>query len=66
MTVIYSPMPVELMFPSQIPTNRHYIQKEGRLMEVELLDFNQAKIVRIISTDPRDYLDDKYQPGNFL
>jgi len=36
----------------------------GRLtLEVEPLGFSQARVIRLISTDPADYLDSPYQPG---
>ena len=63
MSVLYTTMPLELMFPSEESTNRQYVKRQGRLMEVELVDYNQAKLVRLFSTDPNDYLNEQLQPG---
>lgn len=36
------------------------------LMEVEPIDMFSGKIVRIISSNPQDYLDPQYQPGSLF
>lgn len=38
----------------------------GVTMELELEEDFQAKIVRVISTDPRDYLNPSFQPGSTI
>ncbi|WP_338834836.1 hypothetical protein MHLNE_11310 [Moorella humiferrea] len=65
---IYSPMPWELIWEGAENFYPNYQEiKVGRLtLEVEPLSFNRARVVRLISTDPADYLDGPYQPGAFL
>lgn len=38
----------------------------GVTMELELEENFQAKVVRVISTDPRDYLNSSFQPGSTI
>jgi len=38
----------------------------GGFVNAEPLAFNQIRIVEVISTDPMDYLNIKYQPGNVV
>jgi hypothetical protein len=35
-------------------------------MLVELVGINQAKIVRLLSCQPNDYLNEAYKPGAFI
>lgn len=65
---IYSPMPWELIWEGVENFNPNYQEiKIGRLtLEVETLSLNRARVVRLISTDPADYLDSPYQPGAVL
>lgn len=35
----------------------------GGLMQVEPIDLFSGKVVRIISSNPQDYLDPQHQPG---
>ncbi|HEX3011554.1 MAG TPA: YlzJ-like family protein [Syntrophomonadaceae bacterium] len=38
----------------------------GGFIEAEPLDYNHVKVKSIISTDPMDYLNSRYQPGEIL
>lgn len=60
--MLYTIYPPELIF--QTEEKRHYftIEMEGRTFIMELLD-GQAQIVRLISPDPVDYLNPRWQPG---
>ncbi|CAM3360248.1 YlzJ-like family protein [Marinicrinis lubricantis] len=42
------------------------IQVEGVTMQVEPMSTGQAKIVRLISSDPNDYLNPRLQPGSII
>ncbi len=39
---------------------------DGITMEIKVDTFNSGEIVRIISSDPNDYLNMNYQPGTKL
>lgn len=66
MSVIYTTMPMELMFPENTVANKEYRYHNGRLMEVDLGEGEQARVVRLFSTDPADFLEEQYQPGSYL
>jgi len=36
---------------------------DGVTMEIKVTDINAGEIVRVISSDPNDYLNAQYQPG---
>ncbi|MDN5345043.1 MAG: hypothetical protein PWQ18_1157 [Clostridia bacterium] len=65
---LYTPLPPELIWEGQESFCPQFQEiKIGKLtLEVEPLGFNQARIVRLISTDPADYLSSPYQPGSVL
>ncbi|MDK2820545.1 MAG: hypothetical protein PWP31_510 [Clostridia bacterium] len=66
--MIYSPIPPEVIWEGAL----NYSPKLEKIkinnieVEVEPLNLNQARIVRIFSTDPYDYLDNAYQPGSII
>jgi hypothetical protein len=35
----------------------------GGLVSLEMISFSQARVVDVISTDPKDFLDRRWQPG---
>lgn len=60
-------MPEELVF-AQESNASHYeeIEYGGAKMMVEKVSDSQCRIVRLLSTDPLDYLRQDLQPGNVL
>jgi hypothetical protein len=42
------------------------ISREGLLMQVEPMEAPYARLHRIFSTDPEDYLDPRWQPGSVV
>ncbi|PTX58642.1 YlzJ-like protein [Melghirimyces profundicolus] len=60
----YSVIPAEFAWvdPSQEPETRE-VEVEGVSMLVEMTGSGEGRIVRLFSTDPRHYLDSRYQPG---
>ncbi|GEA19863.1 MAG: hypothetical protein PWR22_82 [Moorella sp. (in: firmicutes)] len=65
---IYSPMPWELIWEGaeNFCPRRQDIKVGHLTLEIEPLSFNQARVVRLISTDPVDYLAGPFQPGTIL
>lgn len=65
--ILYTAMPLELVLEG---IDRKYDFKEidynGIKIIIEPLDINHGKIVRIISSNPRDYLNDKLSPGTII
>lgn len=66
--LIYSPMPPELIWEGYDEFKPQYeeINLDGILIQIEPLGNNHARVVRIFSTDPPDYLNSLYQPGNII
>lgn len=66
--ILYSPMVPELVWEGAEEYRPVFKEiKVGRMtLVVEPLTFTQARVVRLISTDPADYLYSPYQPGKIL
>jgi hypothetical protein len=65
---IHSIMPLEVIFAGADQQTYDYVEVtfEGILMLVELVGINQAKIVRLLSCQPNDYLNEAYKPGALI
>lgn len=64
----YTPLPLEDVFagwdqPGEAPQE---VTVNGVTMLVEPVNMQEAKIVRIISANPQDYLNPSFQPGNTI
>jgi hypothetical protein len=63
--IIYSVMPMELIFQNENESD--YEQVELQMGSVTMLvqptGMNEARIVRLISPNPQDYLNPTYAPG---
>lgn len=63
--IFYTMMPEELMFPTleEDFKKQSVIQMNGVPLLVQATDTAQYEIVRILSSDPRHFLDKQYCPG---
>ncbi|OCA85419.1 hypothetical protein A8F94_11030 [Bacillus sp. FJAT-27225] len=62
--ILYTMMPEELIFPPVFePQIRQIINFQGVPMEIEA-DGDGYRIVRILSTNPGDFLDSRWAPGS--
>lgn len=62
--IVYTAMPLERVFDGMDENRRlKEIQVEGMTMLVEPISPDQGKIVRLISSNPNDYLNMRYEPG---
>lgn len=66
--IVYTIFPLELVFEGYEDFKPEYeeIERDGCRLLVEALSFNQGKIVRLISSNPQDYLNPAYQPGEII
>ncbi|KYZ77126.1 hypothetical protein AXX12_03045 [Anaerosporomusa subterranea] len=65
--ILWTIMPEELVFGQESYVDPYEeIEFAGAKMMVEKIAANQCRIVRIISTDPQDYLRSDLQPGVVL
>jgi hypothetical protein len=58
--------PLDLLKDIKTPEQRSIALPSGGLVNIEILDKQQARVVGIISTDPMDYMDINLQPGSVL
>ncbi len=63
--VIYTIYPIETVLKEEAQEKRSYfsLESHGRTFILELVD-GQAQIVRLISPNPQDYLNPRWQPGS--
>ncbi|WP_021167650.1 hypothetical protein SOV_19070 [Sporomusa ovata DSM 2662] len=64
--VLWTIMPMEILLSQEYQPNYEEIEYAGTKMLVEKTADNEYRIVRILSTDPRDYLRNDIQPGAVL
>jgi hypothetical protein len=65
--ILYTPVPLEQIFQGieDIQTPQE-ITVGNVTMQVEMLSHSQARIVRLISPRPEDYLNASYAPGTII
>ncbi|WNR46703.1 YlzJ-like family protein [Paenibacillus roseipurpureus] len=64
----YSVIPLEDIFQDYDKFTPSYvdIEQDGFMMQIEPLSGFQARIVRLYSCNPQDYLNAKYAPGTMI
>ncbi len=62
--ILHTVLPIELVLEG-LDQDRRFVEVDigGVRMQVEPVSAEEATIVRIISTDPRDFLNPSLQPG---
>ncbi|MGB9839745.1 YlzJ-like family protein [Thermovenabulum sp.] len=67
--ILYTPMPYEIIMEGFEKSNVNFkeilIDVDLKLI-VEPMDNFSAKIIRIISSNPMDYLNPEFQPGKII
>ncbi|MFZ5943637.1 MAG: YlzJ-like family protein [Bacillota bacterium] len=67
--VIYTILPLDLVLKDFTQDKEPSFQNviyEGVEMQVEPLEWNQFRIIRLLSTNPSHYLDNNLQPGSII
>lgn len=65
--MLYTIMPPEIVWENFGKLNAvQKINLNGRSLFVERISVNTAKIVKLESSDPQDYLKPEYQPGKLI
>jgi ABC-type antimicrobial peptide transport system ATPase subunit len=65
--ILYTLMPLEVVLDGfDKPCEYKEVEVNGIKLLIEPLELNRAKIVRMISTDPQDYLNPDYSPGKII
>ncbi|NQX57330.1 YlzJ-like family protein [Paenibacillus qinlingensis] len=64
----YSVIPMEVIFEGFDAFSPQYldIEVDGMMMQIEPLSGYQARIVRLYSCNPQDYLNEHYMPGSLI
>lgn len=65
MMILYTPLPLELVLDGIDKEGPQYqeIEVAGAKLMVEQTGIDQGRVVRLLSTNPQDYLQQQYQPG---
>lgn len=67
--ILYTPMQLELVLDGLDPTvypEYKQIKYQGVSMLVEGADFGRRRIVKLLSTNPYDYLKPELMPGSII
>jgi hypothetical protein len=69
--MLYTIIPVESIFESESDSQEDAhdeveIGRSGACLLVNSLSGGKYKVIRIISTDPQDYLNPQWQPGTII
>lgn len=66
--ILYTPLCETDVFPCDESnyTDRQCVSHNGKLVYVEKLEDGSYQLLQLLSTDPQDYLDTNYMPGNTL
>lgn len=65
--IIHSIVPVDKIFNTDVSINHNEIINFGQIqLEVRNIGNKDYEVVRIISTDPNDYLRPDIQPGSII
>lgn len=65
--ILYTPLCETDVFPiEQDYSNRKCVTHQGKLLYVERQADGSYQLLQLLSTDPQDYLDTNYSPGNTL
>ncbi|OIK11090.1 ribonuclease [Bacillus sp. MUM 116] len=63
--ILYTMMPNELIFPSDTEafSKQQMITYQGVPLLVDVTDQQNVQVVRVLSSDPQHFLDERFCPG---
>ncbi|MED1469510.1 YlzJ-like family protein [Bacillus salipaludis] len=63
--ILYTMMPQELIFPSETEafSKQQMINYQGVPLLVDMMDPQNVQVIRVLSSDPQHFLDDRFCPG---
>ncbi len=66
--IYWTPLELDQVFDGwdQLTNTSMVIQYEGKLLEIEPLGNGVGKITRLISSNPNDYLQLRFSPGELI
>lgn len=67
--ILYTPLCESDIFPEsadEAQMARQFISYQGRTLHVEKTNDGSYQLLQLLSTDPHDYLNDQFAPGNII
>lgn len=65
--ILYTTMPTEMIFPNEADyTKQTVIEMNGISMVVEKTENQEYRVIRLLSTDPNQYLNGSFTPGQTI
>lgn len=64
--MLYTVVPIEDVLAAAFTPRLGEVELAGRCLVVDFAPGGPPRLVRLISTDPRDFLDGRLQPGTAL
>lgn len=64
--IIYLPDPQELINAMEFKETIQIKLPSGGYVNAEPLSYNQLRVIDVVSTDPMDYMHERYQPGEVV
>jgi len=64
--ILYTVMPVEEVMQQEGKRQILEVRVKGRIIQVEPVSPTEGRVLRVISTDPQDFLDPGIQPGSLV
>lgn len=66
--ILYTPLSTSDIFPEEDEdfSSHKFVSFQGKKLYVKETDKGTYQLVQLLSTDPQDYLNDNYTPGNIF
>lgn len=66
--ILYTPLNQSDIFPmdSEDPIKRQCVSYQGKLLYVEEFEKGSYELLQLLSTDPQDFLNTEFSPGNIF
>lgn len=64
--IIYCPEPMQLIDRDEQTKTINLKLPSGGHLVVQPYEYNKLKVLNIVSTDPMDYMNTRFQPGSIL
>lgn len=64
----YTPLDMNDIFPgdTELMAKRQCVNCNGKMLYVEQKDEGNYEVLQLLSTDPQDFMDTRFTPGNIL
>ena len=68
MSLLYTPLPLEDILSDETSRSKNFteVQVEGKTLIIEPVNSYEARVTKLISSDPYDFMDPRFQPGSVI